>query len=87
ERIKDELNKLLDSYFPQQGCQIIVETTLFSAFDDARIQQLFDQSLQHAWRLVHLDTVMQKWCLLFYAGGLTGEAVQELTSRLRLAKR
>lgn len=87
ERIKEELTKLLDSYYPQQGCQIIVETNLFSAFLDAGIQQVFVESCSQAWRLVHLTGAIQKWCLLFYASGASAEAAQVMSARLRLAKR
>lgn len=87
ERIKEELTKLLDSYYPQEGCRIIVETNLFSGFDDDRLQRLFAQGFGEAWRLVHLHGGIQKWCLLFYAAGLSPKDAQELCTRLRLSKR
>jgi tRNA nucleotidyltransferase (CCA-adding enzyme) len=87
ERIRDELIKLLDSFYPQTGCQIIVDTKLFANFSEPRLMPLFEAGTSVAWRFAHLGSLAQKWSLLCYACKLPAEAAKEVTLFLRMAKR
>ncbi|WP_400163753.1 CCA tRNA nucleotidyltransferase [Brevibacillus sp. TJ4] len=85
ERVREELNKLLNSPTPERGCQIIQDTSLLLALPG--LQQLFAVSCPQAWRLVHVGSVAQKWALLLYAAGYTCEQARQVCLYLRMSKR
>ncbi len=85
ERIRDELNKLIDSGSPHTGGEIIITTRLLQAFP--LLERLFDQAQPHVWRLTHLGSLRQKWAFLCYAAGLRQEETAELCRLLRFSRR
>lgn len=85
ERVREELNKMLDSQSPEKGCKWLCETNLFAY--SPLLKKLFDQSQQQIWRLVHLSSIRQKWALLLYAARLTTDDVREVCDDLRFSKR
>lgn len=85
ERIRVELNKLLDSSYPQRGCQIVRETGLLRAMP--LLQGMFGESCAEAWRLVHLRTLGQKWSLFLYTAGYSADDSRQVCQFLRMSKR
>ncbi|GAA4708836.1 CCA tRNA nucleotidyltransferase [Brevibacillus fulvus] len=87
ERMRDELNKLLNGAFPQQGFRIIGETGLLRGYAEWGLPKLFASAETQAWRLVHLTTLPEKWSLLFYAAGSRQRQTAELTHFLRMSNK
>lgn len=85
ERIREELNKMLDSQDPQIGCRLLAETRLFGY--SPLLERLFCDACDQSWRLVHLGTVAQKWSLLMYAARFTQSDALEACRQLRMSKR
>ncbi len=85
ERVREELNKMLASAAPEKGCQLLCETKLLDY--SPLLAQLFVQSTNHAWRLVHLTTLSQKWAMLMYAAGLSVSSAREVCTQLRMSKK
>lgn len=85
ERVREELNKMLESQSPEKGCECLCEAKLFAY--SPLLDQLFEQSKEHIWRLIHLTSLTQKWTLLFYAARLSMDAVREVCAFLRFSKR
>ncbi|MGG1659685.1 CCA tRNA nucleotidyltransferase [Brevibacillus sp. NRS-1366] len=85
ERVREELNKTLDSQGVQIGCQLLYETGLLDF--SPGLKRLFRQSLTESWRLTKLLTVSQKWSLLMFAAGFTPVDAKEVCSFLRMSKR
>ncbi|MGC5324596.1 CCA tRNA nucleotidyltransferase [Brevibacillus sp. SYSU BS000544] len=85
ERIREELNKLVDSEQPANGCQLIVETDLLHAFPD--LADVFTASLQENWRLTHLGSIPQKWSFLLFTLGADDQRVNHLGTMLRMSNK
>ncbi|QRG69942.1 CCA tRNA nucleotidyltransferase [Brevibacillus choshinensis] len=85
ERVREELNKMLDSASPQQGCELLTKTKLFT--HAPLLERLFERASKQAWRLVHLNQVTQKWSLLLYAAELGEEASRKVCQQVRMSKR
>ncbi|MFY0543095.1 CCA tRNA nucleotidyltransferase [Brevibacillus sp. H7] len=85
ERVRDELNKLIDSATPERGCDIVVDTRLLGCFP--LLDRLFETARPHVWRLVHLGTLSQKWALLCYAAAFSKEQARAVCQLLRMSKR
>ncbi|MED4581375.1 CCA tRNA nucleotidyltransferase [Brevibacillus choshinensis] len=85
ERVRDELNKTLDSEAPQTGCRLLIETKLFAY--SPLLERLFEQADAQAWRLVQLGSLSQKWSMLFYAADFDEEATRQVCAQLRMSKR
>jgi tRNA nucleotidyltransferase (CCA-adding enzyme) len=85
ERIRDELTKLVDSSFPDEGCRLLDETNLLGSLP--RIAEVFHQGKAQAWRLPRLGSFLQKWSLLYYAAGQTDESARQAAAALRMSKR
>ncbi len=85
ERVREELNKMLDSASPQQGCELLTKTKLFT--HAPLLERLFERASKQAWRLVRLNQVTQKWSLLLYAAELGEEASRKVCQQVRMSKR
>jgi tRNA nucleotidyltransferase (CCA-adding enzyme) len=85
ERVREELNKLIDSATPERGCDIVVDTRLLGCFP--LLDRLFETARPHVWRLVHLGTLSQKWALLCYAAAFSKEQARAVCQLLRMSKR
>ncbi|KQL49326.1 tRNA CCA-adding enzyme [Brevibacillus choshinensis] len=85
ERVREELNKTLDSQAPQTGCRLLIETKLFAY--SPLLERLFEQAGAQAWRLVQLGSLSQKWSMLFYAADFDEEATRQVCAQLRMSKR
>ncbi|MBU8712191.1 MULTISPECIES: CCA tRNA nucleotidyltransferase [Brevibacillus] len=85
ERVREELNKMLGSQAPQIGCDLINETELFGY--SPVLQRLFRDSASAFWRSAHVNSLPQKWALLFYAAQFTSEEAIAACQLLRMSKR
>jgi len=85
ERIREELNKLIDSDTPNRGTDIVMDTGLL-CFDPV-LFRLFERSHKLTDRLVHLGSLAQKWAFLCFAAGLEEEEAKHVCERLRMSKR
>ncbi|CAM3229919.1 CCA tRNA nucleotidyltransferase [Brevibacillus invocatus] len=85
ERVREELNKMLKSQSPEKGCEWLCEAKLFAY--SPLLEQLFEQSKKHTWRLRHLSSLPQKWTLLLFAARLSTDAVKAVCEILRFSKR
>ncbi|MFS0916224.1 CCA tRNA nucleotidyltransferase [Brevibacillus sp. 179-C 1.1 NHS] len=85
ERVREELNKTIDSKAPEVGCRLLNETKLM-AYAPA-VEMLFQLSSEHVWRLKHLQTVIQKWSLLLFAANYTTAQSREVCQFLKMSKR
>ncbi|MDF2679872.1 MAG: cca [Brevibacillus sp.] len=85
ERVREELNKTLDSEAPQTGCQLLTETKLLAY--SPLLELLFTRAGAQAWRLVHLGSLTQKWSMLLYAADFDKEATRQVCVQLRMSKR
>lgn len=85
ERIREELHKLLDSVSPQKGVGVIADTRLLRSLPS--LQNLFQTTVEEAWRLVRLRSLPQKWAFLLYVGGVLEEEAECLTKELRMSKK
>lgn len=85
ERIREELNKTLDSNAPEVGCQLLNETRLMAYAPE--VEKLFILSKEHVWRLRHLQTLTQKWSLLLFAAKYSPAQSREVCQFLKMSKR
>ncbi|MCG7318510.1 CCA tRNA nucleotidyltransferase [Brevibacillus laterosporus] len=85
ERVRDECNKLIDSKHPDKGFQYAQQTKLFQAIPV--LQQLFDQSTIHLWRLQTVESVMHKWVVLLFAADFSWEQSRELCQYLKMSRK
>ncbi|MFD2371735.1 CCA tRNA nucleotidyltransferase [Brevibacillus sp. GCM10020057] len=85
ERVREELNKTWDSQAPHKGCQLLHETKLFAY--SPLLVQLVERASAQAWRLVHLESLTQKWAVLMYAAAFDEEAARQICAQLRMSKR
>ncbi|MGN7468978.1 CCA tRNA nucleotidyltransferase [Brevibacillus sp. SAFN-007a] len=85
ERVREELNKMLGSDSPQIGCALIHEIGLF-AYAPV-LQRLFREAAAESWRIVHVNTLPQKWSLLLYAARFTVEESKAVCQLLKMSKR
>lgn len=85
ERVREELNKTLDSLGVHSGCQLLCETSMLDFSSD--LAQLFRQSQAESWRLTQLETLPQKWSLLMYAARFTPDEAKAACGFLRMSKR
>lgn len=85
ERVREEVNKMLNSAAPQWGCQLLCETGLFVS--TPLLQRLFHLGSKQAWRLPYVQELVHKWALLFYAAGYTLAEVKQVAAHLKMSKR
>lgn len=85
ERVREEVNKMLASAAPQWGCQLLCEAGLFVS--TPLLERLFQHGSQQAWRLSHVQDLVQKWALLFYAAEFTLSEVKQVATHLKMSKR
>lgn len=85
ERIRDELNKLIESANPEHGSAIIVRSHLLRAFP--QLARLFEQVSPYGPRLPHLRLSSQKWTLLLFAAAFTKEEALSIAAQLRMSNR
>jgi len=85
ERVREELNKMLDSAYPQRGFEIVRETHLLCALP--WLSELFANACAESWRLIHLRTLAQKWALFFFAARCSAAEARMVCEQLRMSKR
>ncbi|USG63479.1 CCA tRNA nucleotidyltransferase [Brevibacillus ruminantium] len=85
ERIREELQKMLESPAPAVGTALIVETAALQAWP--RLQTLFAKAKGQSDRLAALPNLPHKWALLMYAAGFLYEEARQACLELKLSKR
>ncbi|WP_134686653.1 CCA tRNA nucleotidyltransferase [Brevibacillus migulae] len=85
ERVRDELNKLLHGSFLKIGMETMVETRLFQGIP--LLHHLFGKPEPQIWRIGKVETLTQKWSLLFYMMNLSPIKAKELCFFLKMSKR
>lgn len=85
ERVREELNKMLASESPHIGCAIINETGLCGY--SPVLQRLFRDGAAESWRVVHVQSLPQKWSLLLYAARFPAEESKAVCQLLKMSKR
>ncbi|ERM20120.1 CCA tRNA nucleotidyltransferase [Brevibacillus laterosporus] len=85
ERIREECNKLIDSRHPDKGFQFAKQTKIFQSIP--LLQQLFDQSTMHLWRLQTVESVIHKWVVLLFAADFSWEQSRELCRYLKMSRK
>lgn len=85
ERIREELNKLIDSEHPEHGASIIVQTCLLKAYPD--LERLFKRATPYASRLGILGSLAQKWTLLLFAAEMNKDETLQIAALLRMSNR
>ncbi|HZG16443.1 MAG TPA: CCA tRNA nucleotidyltransferase [Candidatus Bathyarchaeia archaeon] len=85
ERVRDELNKLLHGSYLEIGMDTMVHTRLFQGIP--LLHRLFGKPEAQIWRIGKVDSLTQKWALLFYMMNLSPAKSKELCSFLKMSKR
>lgn len=85
ERVREELNKIINSTGVELGCRLLCDTRLL-AFSP-RLESMFSRAGEQAWRLGQLVTAAQKWSLLMYASEYTHAEAKEVCTYLRMSNR
>lgn len=85
ERIREELNKLIDSDHPRHGVDILNRAGLLRVYPV--LDHLFKQAAPYADRLSMLHSLGEKWALLLFASGGTAETAVTIATQLRMSNR
>jgi len=85
ERVRDELNKLLYGTYLEIGMETMVHTRLFQGIP--LLHRLFGKTDAQIWRIGKVDSLTQKWALLFYMMNISPANGKELCLYLKMSKR